>query len=312
MRPIALCLAACSLAACTKGPESDGRAEPKDPSPYVVDEETSPVPSASIDEISQAFQAGIDAVMELGAPPVRDAYLAAMQGASANCPDAFSGPDGDYWFDDCTSPAGTSFSGYVFDYASYDVVDPYSGGTYDQWYLYGGATIQTAAGERMDLGGGVSMYEIDDGFAQTWQSSVQGTFTWDGPQAGGTWLDEGYDPDLSTYFQVIPTYDARVAYVDGGIGGLGPDLQWAASFDEAVMFDIILGGDCDLEPAGQASVRAADGSWYDLKFHASDGYSPGTGPCDGCGDLFFRGEPMGEACADFSAWLGWGGAPWSY
>jgi hypothetical protein len=32
--------------------------------------------------------------------------------------------------------------------------------------------------------------------------------------------------------------------------------------------------------------------------------------CDGCGEVWFRGEPAGQACVDFSGLLDWTEAPW--
>ena len=67
-----------------------------------------------------------------------------------------------------------------------------------------------------------------------------------------------------------------------------------------------------MEPGGTIGVRVADGSWYDVQFHGPTDAKPEVAPkdCDGCGDAFYRGEPLGTVCVDFSAWTGWGAAPW--
>ena len=300
------------VVSCAKDADRDKDKQPavEDPSPYVVDETSSPVPTADLAEIGSALQAGIEGIVELGAPPIRDAYNTVMTESSLICPGTFSGPDGDYWFDDCTAASGATFTGYAFAYEAYDLVDPYYGLTYDTWYVFGAATLFTSTGQMLEIGGGATLNEYSDGVYTQWDTSLQGSFAWDGVGATGTWLEEGLDPDLFSTFIALPSLNQNGVYFDGGVGGLGPQAQWAVGWDTAALNDPLFGSSCQDEPMGEASVRAADGSWYDIRFHGSDEYGNTTGPCDGCGDVFFQGEAMGEVCADFSSWLGWGDSPW--
>lgn len=306
--PLVLLFAGCAK---NQDPKQGGSADdPGDPSPYVVDETSTPVPTASVQEIGDALQAGIDGVVRLGAPPVRDAYATVMLESSAICPATFSGPDGDYWFDDCVSAAGAEYSGYAFAYEGTGLYDPVYQVTYDTWYVFGAATLFTSGGDLLEIGGTATLTEYGDGTYTQWETALQGSFHWDGVGSVGTWLEEGLDPDMYSIFTTIPSVGSNGVYFDGGIGGLGPQAQWAVGFEEALLMDPILGSTCQDEPMGAASVRASDGTWYDIRFHGSDEYGNTTGPCDGCGDLFFQGEPMGEVCADFSTWLSWGSSPW--
>ena len=52
-------------------------------------------------------------------------------------------------------------------------------------------------------------------------------------------------------------------------------------------------------------MRGEDGSWYDVLFDGPNDLQPETPPdlCDGCGQVYYQGDAMGEACADFSALL---------
>lgn len=302
------------LAACA-GSEPERKKspaeQPKLPSPYVADEDTVPAPTADLSEIEAALQAGIDAAPRVTPAAVRLAYDAAMTTSDPYCPYFFSGPDGDYWFDECTSEVGSAFAGYAFGLDQQGVYDPVSGGTVDTWYVAGAATVETSGSELLVIGGTAYEVRFTDGVSTSWQSVVQGTFTWDGVEADGTWLATDYDPDLVRTFVLYELTNGHAASFDGGIGRLGPDGQWSIAFDNAVSVGTFLGSPCADEPSGTLSVRAEDGSWYDIRFHGPDGETFETsGACDGCGDVFYKGEPAGEACADFSTWLGWGAAPW--
>ena len=299
------------------GKKNKGSDTPDDtvelPSPYIAPEESAPEPTATAQEIEDALLAGIDAALEVSPGPVKSAWEAAMATADGGCPYYFSSPDGDYWFDDCTSSQNSHFSGYAFGMDAVDQYDPTYGISFDIWYVGGAATIDTEASGTMVLGGTAYTvhYEEPISGTQTWQAIVQGTFLWDGPEADGTWLERGYDPDLVQTYVYLPATTGHAFGLDGGIGGLGANGQWAVAFDQVNHIGILLGSPCSLEPHGTISVRASDGSWYDVRFH---GPHPETfetsGECDGCGDVFFHGEAIGEICADFDSWLGWGASPW--
>ena len=72
------------------------------------------------------------------------------------------------------------------------------------------------------------------------------------------------------------------------------------------------GSDCPIEPSGTISIRDDAGDWYDVEFQGP-GYSGAASfppECDGCGDVWYQGENLGQACVDFSAMTDWEGSPW--
>jgi hypothetical protein len=286
----------------------DGGGGADAPAPYVVDEPQPPQASADVDEVQAALQRVVDAVLTVSAHPVQDAYSAVMSDQGGGCPNYYDSPDGTYWFDQCTSDSGADFSGYVFAYGAYQVIDPYSGMPMDYWQGYGGATVTTGGGERFELAGTAVWTSVLSPEGDAYQSLVQGTFAWDGPEADDTWLgDASIDPDLYWYAAAFPAVGGNYLYVDGALG-LGDE---AAAFD-GVQIGENIGFACGVEPGGTIGVRVADGSWYDVQFHGPTDADPEVAPkdCDGCGDAFYRGEPLGTVCVDFSAWTGWGDAPW--
>jgi hypothetical protein len=60
------------------------------------------------------------------------------------------------------------------------------------------------------------------------------------------------------------------------------------------------------------SLRDSDGNWYDVVFDGPILYDDVIDPavCDGCGEAWYRGEPMGTVCADFNALVDWEVSPW--
>ena len=63
---------------------------------------------------------------------------------------------------------------------------------------------------------------------------------------------------------------------------------------------------------GNQQARDNAGQWYDVLFDGPLEYGEQVDPdlCDGCGQVWYRGEPLGEACVDFSHLLDWSGRPW--
>lgn len=311
-------VAGCTGTASEPGPEpvdSDPTVvDPDPPSEYVADEEALPAPTASLDEIGEALQLALDAAMTIHGAPVRAAYDAAMTGSTGACPYVYATPDGAYWYDSCTAADGSEFDGYVFSYEESGLFDPSSGLVLDYWYAYGGATVENAGGEQLELAGSaVSVKGTGDSNGITYtiyQTDVGGTFRWDGPEADGTWLSSGLDPDLISDVTSIASLDVASVFLSGGFGGFGDG--WAIAFDANTVGDALLGLPCADELSGTIGVRAPDGTWYDVQFQGSDGLDPDYDParCDGCGDVFYRGEAMGEVCADTHAMLAMAVTPW--
>lgn len=292
-----------------------GLPEDEPPSDYIFDEEAPPEPTATVAEIGEALQEALDVTMTVHAAPVQTAYDAAMSGSTGACPYVYVTPDGAYWYDSCTSSMGTEFDGYVFAYGQNGLYDPYSGFTFDYWYAFGGATVQDPQGHQLELAGTAVWQSghADAGGFEVWYyyTDVGGTFSWDGPEARGTWLDTDIDPDLIVSTTSVPIADASSSVLYGGFGGFADG--WAIAYDENVIGSELLELPCERELSGTIGLRAPDGTWYDVQFDGSDGSDAATydkTQCDGCGQAYYQGEPMGEVCADFSVLITMGVQPW--
>jgi hypothetical protein len=286
--------------------------EPEAPSPYIGPEGEPPVATADLSEIEAAAQAALDGVRALNGRPVQTAYEVAMLGQEGACPDYYANDYGTYWYDTCTSSLGSTFSGYAFAYFEDDYYDEANDLTYSFWQVYGGGTVVDAVG-LLELSGSAFWLEgsTSDNAASLWQTSVAGTFSYDGPEAAGTWLaGDGNDPDLYMYATRYNMYDANYLYIDGGYSGFG-EVGWAASFADLELMDALVGTSCPEEPGGTMAIRAGDGGWYDLLFQGATSYSAADDDgCDGCADVFFEGDKIGQACVDIAGVIGWDGAPW--
>lgn len=293
-------------------PTSTGVEE--EPSPYLVDEQEPPAPSVTVAQVEEALQVALDRALTVNAKPVEAAYTRVMEGATGACPYVYTTPDGSYWFDSCTSITGTSFDGYVFAYGDQGVYDPLSGMTVDYWYAFGGATVVDGQGRTLEVGGAATVYETYGDYGglglHSWYSQLQGTFAWDGPEAEGTWMQDGIDPDLVFQSTSVPSLGLSGVVLSGGFGGF---LEgWAVAFDENVVGDPLLGLPCGEELSGTVGVRAPDGSWVDVRFDGAAEETSDFEPaaCDGCGLAWFRGEEMGPVCVDVSTLLALGVEPW--
>lgn len=285
--------------------------------PYVFDEEAPPAPALAPEELEAAVEEAVARAFTLNASPVFPAYAAAMAGAEAGCPDWYEADGNVYWYDQCTASTGARFEGYSF-YQVYADTPSGDGGFLDGEAVYGVAQVTTADGHTFEAGGSAYAYSVDyydaDGVTVAYSaiaSAVAGAFLWDGPEADGTWLGSAISPDLSMYALIAPAYDARGAWLDGGLSGLGGAVDTVV-FEDLFLYDAVLGSTCPTEPGGLVSVRDGNGDWYDVLFDgpAEYGATSDVALCDGCGVAFFRGEEVGTVCADFGPLLAWEASPW--
>jgi len=286
------------ISACTGGA---GTAPGDSALPGSYDGETylqgaAPLGTPDLQAAASALQDAIDAALAGSATPVVDGYEIAMESVGDDCPNLFEADGDTFWYGSCSTDEGASFSGYgtLFRYEDVDVLGsglPLSGAL-----VYGEGRIVDAEGATFELGGSAGVYAGEDASGtRTFISTMEGGFYWDAAAAADTWLATPLSPSLMVIATLQPDDDLREIRVTGGISGFGATGE-AATFDEAA-----LSADCALEPTGALSVRDASGVWYDLRFDDT---------CDGCGEALVEGEDLGPICADFSAWLGWGDAPW--
>ena len=295
---------AAALTACQSESNEPTTAEgdttpPFEASPYVAPE-TDPIePGMTLADVEVALVDAIDAALGLSVAPVVDSYRAAMSYADESCPVWYDdGYGGYYWYSYCTTGQGASYSGYAFE-TSYD------GQTDKYGNVSSGASISAAAtvvspGGTLDASGAVGGYEMDTYYGSHARSLyVSGNFSWTGTEASDTWMTDGVRPEVGVYSDTM--HGAGYFSIYGSIAGLGASIDVVA-FDSVVLYTQSYGALCGQEPIGMISIRGADGNWYDVMFD-NDYHKVDPADCDGCGAVWFRGEYLGEACADFGPWV---------
>jgi len=297
--------------ACVQPEPTTADSAPAADAPYIYEEDAPPVAALSLDEVTGLVSEGVGAVWDYSASPIFTAYEAGMARASSGCPNYYDYDGSAYWYDTCTAADGTQFSGYSF-YQLYAGTDAGDGSYWDGAALNGVGSIQGADGSGLEFGGSTyaiqitSQLPVDD---PSWYSGyylvIQGGFQGSGPLVAGSWLEADAGPDLSLYTYYAPSYEGRAVSLSGSLGGLGDGTQ-AVVFDGVYLMSENVMPDCPGEPAGVVSVRDADGSWYDVIYDGPATYDAPVEAelCDGCGEVYFRGEDLGAVCGvDFSGLL---------
>ena len=119
------------------------------------------------------------------------------------------------------------------------------------------------------------------------------------------------DPAIVLRRCVLLTLAMGVVELAGGFGGILDG--WAVAFDGNAVGSDLLDLPCPVELSGSVGVRAPDGTWTDVLFDGTiDPYDTTFDPlaCDGCGEAYFLGEPLGEVCVDVSVLLASAVRPW--
>lgn len=228
-------------------------------------------------------------LLELDVQPLVQAYDRATRGADGYCPAAYGY---EYyegyttsWYAQCTSYDGTVFSGYASDYRE---------GEYRGLGLE--ATVLTPGGETLSGNGYWGSYAADYGNTRYRGDYLDGRFEWDGAGSAGAWYSRGIVPsELSIDWSMDGRDHVVSVAVDGQLTGGGgaydtfdfQELDWSASCGE---------------PRGDLALRTTDDAgavvWLDVAFSGKDREDGG---CDGCGDVSWRGEVLGEVCSDFAS-----------
>lgn len=300
------------LLACagSKGEDSGSSAEE---APYLVDEETLDLPEPTFDAAgaAEAGASAFAALRAITAAPIVEAYEEAMEGADSDCPDFFTSEDGiSYWYDDCTSGDGTTFSGYGAIVTYTGVED--GGYAWAGDVVYGSGTITDEDGAVLAINGAAGLLDGEsvDGVSAAW-NVVDGDFSVDGADEG--WLASGLSPSLQ--MQALSFGEIRAFIVTGTLAGLDGEID-AILADDMLIGTEETGTPCALEPTGGLSLRDAEGHWTDVLFDVPFDTSTETfgemdpALCDGCGRAWFQGQDLGEVCFDFSVLLDWDGSPW--
>ena len=310
---LSLLLFACSSDA-PPPPPLDGRSEDEQDLPGAyVHLEDEPEPLLTLEEIGEGIENALEEMLALDPRELHDVYVDIRDSQDGDCP-AYLDYDTEYWYDTCSTSEGASFAGYANTYRYQDYVNPDNDYFYeDLAYLSADFAIETASGESLE-GTGYSYYyegQYPNSSNRFYYSSSWGRFHWEGPGADGSWLSSGRSFDYYLSATYYPDYPGHYISHGGGVSGMeGPVNAYVA--DAFILYTETMGSLCELEPSSMISVRDEEGSWYEVEFQGP-GYWGGWAfepECDGCGDVWFRGRYLGQACADFSALTAWADRPW--
>ena len=142
-------------------------------------------------------------------------------------------------------------------------------------------------------------------------SYIEGGYSWDGPEADGTWLDWGVEPTLVWYASRDPSSGGKAITLSSSVSiDSGPFT--AVFMDGVYLYEEVLGSSCGIEPSGTISLLDSEGRWTDLIFDGPTEFNAevDAAVCDGCATAWYRGTALGEACIDFSALTDWEDSPW--
>lgn len=289
-----------ALLACEAEPESAGETVALDPGLEDAPSDYSYAPSDGEAELldMETLATGIeDAVrtsVGFSGDPVLAAYDTVMATADEGCPAHYAYDGNEFWYDACTSDAGTTFDGYGFYYA-YEDADLGDGNVWNGATFTGLARVEDSEGHTFEAGGTVgTLYTVSGGWNVIY-TTIYGGFAWDGAEAEDTWLETTADPDLVLYGVWSDEAEGWTLQIDGAASGVSETLS-AITFDAVILGNPAGGVKCTVEPIGDLRVRDNLGTWYDIDFDATQNRQGAA--CDGCGAVTVEGESIGEVCVD--------------
>ncbi|MEE2750960.1 MAG: hypothetical protein VX519_05990 [Myxococcota bacterium] len=314
------------LVACSGGsspaPIPEVEVEPEQPpetTPYVL-EVDEPEASLSLEQIGEGIENGISLLLQLDPTPLHDAYESiVMANEDEDCPNYVERLDDagryDYWNDHCETASGVRFQGWG---QRKRYPESWDGDHYmlDDGYINGEFEVLLADGTLIDFSGRSDFYEKEESDQDlVFDLRTYGSFKVLDGQNSGTWLQQelAVDIDLRAYEREESRGGGRYYDLEGGISGMSGVVS-AFHAESFYLHNEAYGSHCELEPYGRVSVRDEAGQWYHVEFDgpAYNGAWSYTPDCDGCGMVWYRGEPLGQACASFDALLVWnnGVRPW--
>lgn len=268
--------------------------------PYLSDEDGLDTP-----ELGAGLVSGIEATLallpQLTADVIFASYAEATADQDAGCPvwtvDESGAP---YWYGSCQTTAGTAYEGYAMLADMDGLYDGYNTWTGQQYYGVNAVVTDTGLAWSSNGGAAFATAVTDDG-ADALYNQIQGSFAWEGPAAAGTWLETTVDADFFWYSARVADRPGGSVSIQGRLGIEDPDVQTVIFEIEAI--DPAWGAGCADEPAGSLSVLTAGGDWIDVFFDGStwEALDPGPAVCDGCGQAWYKGAPIGSVCLDFPA-----------
>lgn len=288
--------------------------ETEAPGAYVYGDGDDTAPDVDLDALTLALEDAADRVLAIDPTLWIGAYQQAMTWEDGYCPyhyeDYVELYGYDYWYGGCDTEDGGRFDGYAYGTQN---SGPTESGVYTYWHygwLGGELSIEHADGEALDLAGYFYVQDYEVGPNRYHYAQLDGSIRWEGEQRQGSWLSDGLSANIiisGGYSETAGSY----LNLDGGLS-TGDAQGSAVWFDGVLMAQEARGHDCPVEPSGVVSVRAEDGTWYDVLFDGAPYIGGEVFPaaCDGCGEVWVDGRAEGTVCPDLSVLTDWTSRPW--
>ena len=294
--------------------QDDEDDEDEDPSEYTYDDDEIE-PLLSADEVTDAISDGIARTFAIDPFLVLETFDATWADGDSDCPsqnsDYYELYGYHYLYGGCTSDTDVYYDGTIYGVHRGEY---WSSSTYhyrDMGYWSGDWAVEYEDGTRYDQSGYFYMYEYEYTPSEWVSTYVRflGEVAHTGEDFEDTWLGDPLSTEFTIHSLGYPGYGNYIN-LDGGISGLTGDAT-------TIHFDTVYMGtnnytSCEAEPSGVISIRDSDGEWYQVLFDgpAYSGAESFPPDCDGCGELWFRGEQLGEICPDFRTLTDWEETPW--
>ena len=268
-----------------------------------------PSPGLDVAEVEAAVAEALVRVAELDPLLPFDAFDTAVAAGDADCPEAEPITNADRYRTVCEASTGAFYDVDIVYRRDTDFVE--DGRYYVGDYRLDGDGVLTApGGSTLSVGSDVDWEEYLDGTgARTLKGSNFGVLSQEGDP---TWLGQELSVGMEFYFVAGSDGQGAYASLNGGVSGYEDGISAGFVFYEVTAATAQADHTCAIEPSGEISILGRDGEWYDVVYSGPLLGEPVADPadCDGCGDLLFRGESIGEACPDIGLLLGWEDRPW--
>jgi len=259
---------------------------------YLIETETTEAPS--IADIETILQQGIEEVRTVRVGRLLDVYDEMLAQMDSECPRWFANSYGAYWADTCTSNTGVSFEGFASSTPRNDTEPGPYGNVFSGRQIHCEGILSQADTTLQCTGGINELVGVDSNGHDVFYSYSRPYVLIEG-------TDTVYFPDVEMWAVNAPTYKA-IYYNGVQLVRDGEQIIGAVEFGEQTFNNV----GCLTEPNGTQHIQV-DGEWVYVEWHGDA--LPEDATCDGCGDAYFGGEPIGKVCANVATWLDWEASP---
>ena len=311
---IAWAFAACADDGTAPATDTASDTSRPDTTPWIyAPEDTTPEATLARQTIETAIDTAVTEALALDAAPIAALHELLFppppigEGDLTGCPAFLTYDYGNavayFWQGECTADNGHSYSGQ-------GVVAVYTDFT-NEIGTFSGMTVQLSGritapdGTWLEGSGSAGFFAGGNEQLAAASNTLNGAWRAGGPRAPmSPWLDGTREPSLEVATWTFLPTGGRNLTVKGGLSFAGespfPAEVSAVVFEDFTARAVLAGASCESEPGGMASVRAADGTWYDTLFDGPTDAAATTPAetCDGCGATWHRASDIGPVCVD--------------